>query len=310
MQKSIVWMEIAFALSVVPALAQDSETALASPAFTLEGRAVSSTNSLGTFTRIDAAGGYSFNSHWSLSVGAPYYFLRPSDSVSATTGTGPVSGLGNAYSQIRFTSPIGGVTYVSTLTGTAPTGDRSKGLSTGHATFDWSNYFERGIGRLTPFGEIGFANAISDTDYFLRPYTTSGFVTHLQGGGRYRFTRWMSLGVSGYALETAGQQTVVSRVVVAPAASANGVAANVSANGVGVAASGALNGKSPKRVFESAATTTGSASIARDEGATAVLLFPVARNTSLYAGYSRSVRFDLNTYFAGIGVNLRKPTGF
>jgi len=40
--------------------------------------------------------------------------------------------------------------YATSLTGSAPTGDSRKGLSTGHATFDWNNRLDHDIGPLTP----------------------------------------------------------------------------------------------------------------------------------------------------------------
>ena len=100
--------------------------------------------------------------------------------------------MGNVFSELRLALPSPLVNYVSTVTGTAPTGNRDQGLSTGHATVDWSNYVERGFGPVTPFGEAGIANAVSDTQFFVRPYTSYGFVTHAQGGARYRLVRWMT----------------------------------------------------------------------------------------------------------------------
>ena len=78
---------------------------------------------------------------------------------------------------------------------------------------DWSNYVDHRFGRFAPFCEIGFANSVSDTEFFIRPYTTSGFVTHAQAGARYRLASWINVNASGYAIEPAGQQTVISRVV-------------------------------------------------------------------------------------------------
>jgi len=141
--------------------------------FTFEGHLQRSSSQLGTVTRLDASAGYLLTKRWSLSFGVPYYFASP-------------NGVGNVFSELRFTLPNPALNYASTITGTAPTGDRNLGLSTGHATVDWSNYFERNFGRLTPFGEVGFANAVSDTPLFVRPYTSYGFVTHAQGGARYR----------------------------------------------------------------------------------------------------------------------------
>jgi len=230
--------------------------------FTFDAGVQGNTNDLGTVTRLDTAAGYQFNRHWSLDFVVPFYFISPSGTTTAFTGlTGSTQGLGNVYGQFRFTRLNPAVNYVATLTGTAPTGDRDKGLSTGHATVDWSNYFEHGFGRLTPFAEIGFANAVSDTQFFIRPYTTSGFVTHLQAGARYRLTRWMSLGGAGYDIEPAGQQTVVSRVVRVQKLPAKPNLSAVSTLPVSALAKGL-----GKPAFETTTVTTGSSSIARDRG--------------------------------------------
>jgi len=108
--------------------------------FTFEGRVQGSANSLGSVTRLDSSAGYQLSRRWSLSLGVPYYFVNPSSSTQASTGTGSFSGVGNVFSELRFALPNPAVNYVSTVTGTAPTGDRDQGLSTGHATVDWSNY--------------------------------------------------------------------------------------------------------------------------------------------------------------------------
>ena len=237
-------------------------------------------------------------------MGVPFYFIAPSSSVIASAGgtAGNTEGLGNVYSQVRFVLPKPVVNYVATLTGTAPTGDRGKGLSTGHATVDLSNYFDHAFGRLTPFAEIGFANAVSDTQFFIRPYTTSGFVTHLQAGARYRISRWASVGVAGYDIEPAGQQTVVSRVVTVKKASVNLPAA-------GNLPVAALTNRLGKPTFETTTVTTGSSGIARDRGYSGWVLFGSNRPVNLQLGYTHSASFKLDTLFFGVGVHIRKPLG-
>jgi hypothetical protein len=297
---SAVFLIFPIALNVC---AQDSEHV------TFDERVQGSANALGAVTKLDTSAGYIFNPHWSADVGVPFYFVSPSSSTTASTGASSVNGLGNVYAQIRFVLPNPALNYVSALTGTAPTGDRDKGLSTGHATVDWSNYVDHRFGRLTPFGEIGFANSVADTEFFIRPYTTSGFVTHAQGGARYRLARWMNVNASGYLIEPAGQQTVISRVVTvqkkttASSSSPTGPAATKNL------AAAASAGHSQKPVFETTTVTTGSASIARDRGYSTWLTLGSSRVFNLYVGYTRSTEYDLNTVFYGIGVSLRKAFG-
>lgn len=273
-------------------LAQDSAE---SGRFTFDAHMQGSSNSLGAVTRLDTSAGYLLTKHWSISFGLPYYFVNPSSSTQAYTGTGSFNGVGNVFSALRFELPNPVVSYVSTVTGTAPTGDRNQGLSTGHATVDWSNYFERAFGPLTPFGEIGIANAVSDTQFFVRPYASYGFVTHAQGGARYRLLPWISVGGSGYLIEPNGQQTVVSRVVTRHGP------ANVAVPG---SARGLL-----KRVFETESVTTGPADIARDHGVSTWAALGVQPSFNVYAGYTRSMSYSLNTVFFGVGFRIRRSLG-
>ena len=310
---------IALLLLSASLAAQNPEPQSSSRGFTFEGRVLGTSSSLGSVTRLDTAAGYIFGPHWSADFGVPFYFLNPSGSTQAAMGSNDTQGLGNVYGQIRLTLANPVLNYVSTITGTAPTGDRNKGLSTGHATVDWSNYFDHGIGHLTPFGEVGLANAASDTQFFVRPYTSYGFVAHAQGGARYRLARWLTAGASGYLLEPSGQQTVISRVTTIHSSSVLPPAVNSVVNGVGNSIGKGVgnigNGVGntvglTKRVFETQTVTTGPAGIARDYGLSTWLLFPVTPKFDFYGGYTRSTRFDLDTVFFGMDFRLRKALGF
>lgn len=267
--------------------AQTSEPSTSPRGFTFEEGLQGSVNSLGTVTRLDTAAGYNFSSHVSLAAGIPFYFVTPSASTTSTTRTQSGNGIGNVYARIRlsFSTPV--ADFASTLTGTAPTGDQSKGFSTGRATVDWSNYFERTISRLTPFADIGIANSVSDTPFFVRPYTTLGFVTHFDGGARFRLARIVNVSASAYTIEPSGQQTVVSRVV------------------HGQQASGATNNRG-HGVFETSQSTTGQSDIAKDHGFSTWLNVRPASSFDLYAGYTRSTQYSLDTVFFGVGVSLGK----
>ncbi|MGD0497434.1 MAG: hypothetical protein ABSC23_03255 [Bryobacteraceae bacterium] len=278
-----------------------------SSGFTFDASVQGSANSLATVTKLDASVGYSFNRHWQVDLGVPYYFVSPSSSTTAATGAEAVRGIGNAYAQIRFMLPNPLVNYVSTVTGSGPTGDRNKGLSTGHATVDWSNYFDRGFGPFTPFVEAGIANTVSDTPFFIRPFLTSGFVAHGQGGVRYRFAPWMQAGVTGYLIEPHGQQTIVSRVVTKKIQTSNStLPVNLPQNTPAATLVNGLLNNPNKPVFETTTVTTGSASLARDSGVSTWLLFGKSSGLNLQVGYTRSREYGLNTVFFGAGYNLRR----
>lgn len=282
------WCAVLFVLASLKIFAQGAESGDSSRGVTLYERFQGSVNTLGVVNQLDSSVGYNFNSHFAIDGGIPVYFVRPSSSTVTSTGTYSSNGIGNAYAQIHlnFANPV--VNFASTVTGTAPTGDKATGFSTGHATVDWSNYFDHSFSRLTPFANLGIANSVSDTMFFVRPYTTYGIVTHLEGGARYRLAHPVSVGVSAYAIEPSGQQTVVSRIVKQ-----------------GAAASG-TSGKPSHGVFETANLTTGSSDIVRDHGFSAWVQLQPASRFDLYAGYTHSAQYSLDTISFGVGFNLGK----
>ena len=265
--------------------AQGAESDDSSRGFTFYERFQGSVNTLGAVNQLDTSLGYNFNSHFGVDAGIPVYFVRPSISTMSTTGTSASNGIGNVYGQVRltFANPI--LNYASTVTGTAPTGDKATGFSTGHATVDWSNSFDHGFSSLTPFATIGLANSVSDTMFFVRPYTTYGLVTHVEGGARYRLTRILSVGASLYDIVPSGQQAVISRIV--------------KANQGTVTSSRKNHG-----AFETANVTTGSSDIAKDHGFSTWVQVQPVKTLSFYGGYSRSTQYSLNSVFYGVSLNL------
>lgn len=247
-----------------------------------------SVNTLGSVNELDSSVGYKFNSHFAVDAGIPLYFVRPSASTTTSTTVSSSNGIGNVYGQARLTLANPVLNFESTLTGTAPTGDQATGFSTGHATVDWSNYFDHSFSRLTPFANLGLANSVSDTAFFIRPYMTYGTVTHVEGGARYRLIARLSVAASAYAIAPTGQQTVVSRIVKAQNTP------------------GSPSSRSNGGVFENFHATTGSADIAKDHGFSTWAQFELARSIDLYAGYSRSTQYSLDTIFYGVSVNLGK----
>ena len=182
-----------------------------SDGFVVNERLRGSVNEFGVITKLDNAVGYNFNRHFGVDVGLPVYFVRPSDSYAAMLGAAR-NGIGNVYADLRFQAVNPAVNFASMLTATAPTGDKASGFSTGRPTYDWTNHFDRSFGRLTPFANVGIANTISDTPFFIRPFSTLGFVGHLEGGAEYRLVSQLSVGASAYDIAPSGQQRIVSRV--------------------------------------------------------------------------------------------------
>jgi hypothetical protein len=295
------------ALALAAAATSAAQSAAEHTGFTFYERLDGTHNQLGLFTRLDSTVGYNFNTHFGIDAGLPVYFVRPSDSASGTLGMSSVNGIGNAHFTGRLSFPNPSLDYVTSFTVTAPTGSESKGLSTGHVTYDWNNHFDHTFGRLMPYADVGLANEISDTPFFVRPFISHGFVAHLEGGALVRIVNHLSLGGSGYAIEPSGEQTIISRIndsSPAPATTTPTPATPAPSQGMGQGQGrGMGQGRTPG-VFEVVHKTVGTADIARDRGASAWVMVTPSPTVDFEIGYSRSTTYRLDTVFFGIGFNL------
>jgi len=247
-----------------------------------------SANSEGQVMSIDSSVGYVFSRHFGVDAGIPIYFVRGT-STTSTGGTTTTSnnGLGDAYLQLRlaFANPV--LNYKTVLTGTAPTGSSSAGLSTGHATYDWTNHIDHHFGRLVPFAEAGVGNSIPETFVFNRPFKSYGHDAHFQAGAGFQIADWLGVNASAYDIAPWGTQTVYSRLV-------------------GVGGPPILSGGGHGRVFNLANRTTGSSSLAADNGFSAGADISPGSVLDFSASYSHSVHFQLDTLSFGVGVNMSK----
>jgi hypothetical protein len=175
--------------------------------------------------------------------------------------------------------------YTSYVDVTAPTGDKDRGFSTGRVTADWTNRFSRRFSSVTPFASVGVANTISDTAFFTRPFTSLGLVSHFDGGATVDVSDVFRVGGSAYAVRASGEQRIVSKVIErarpAPA-----------------------QGRGRNRVFETQAEAVVPAEIANDHGVSGWFGVRPAQAWDFYAGYNRSVNYDFNSLFFGIGFRI------
>jgi hypothetical protein len=241
------------------------------------------TNSAGQVYEVGSSIGYTFTQHFGIDFGVPVYFVNAS---SSTTGSTSGSGVGNPSIDLHWKYPHPAVNYATALTGSAPLGDKNLGLSTGHATFDWTNHFDHGFNRVTPFFEAGFSNTTTDSRLFIRPYTTFGLNTHFRGGAEIAIWKCIGVGAAGYDIAPFGDQTVISRVVGPSVSTANG--------------SGAAHGRS----FNAGHETTGSASIATDNGFSTWVDASLNQYIDAEIGYTRSVHYDLNSISFSLGLKV------
>jgi hypothetical protein len=258
--------------------------------FTFFGALQGSTNSEAQINRLEARVGYNFNPKFAVDFGLPYYFVN-SNSSTASSLNGFRSGIGNAFVNFRLTPSLANWRYISSLTATAPTGDRDRGFSTGRVTFDWNNFVSRSVLRFAPFANLGVANTISDTNFFFRPFSSLGMVGHFEGGTCYRLNRLLSLGASAYSVVPSGKQKIYSRV-----------ARRQSDNPPPPASD--TPGQGRARAFETRAVIVDDPNLARDHGFSSWLTIYPASTVYLQAGYHRSVPYSLNSFFFGVGLQL------
>jgi hypothetical protein len=228
-----------------------------------------SSNAEGQVMLLDSSAGYVFGRHVLVDGGIPVYFIRAiTTSTSGTSTTNSFSALGDIYGQVRLSFPNPAVNFKTQLTGRAPTGSTTDGISTGHATYDWTNRVDRGFGNWTPFFEIGLADSIPDTFIYKRPFASYGELAHFQLGAQYRVAEWLGVAASAFDVVPWGTQTIDSRV--------------------------------------QKTKVTGGSNLAADNGFSVGADLSPARAIDFTVGYSRSTHYHLNTISFGVVINMRE----
>lgn len=265
--------------------------------FTFNGAIQGSANSNAQVNRLDASVGYNFSRKFGMDFGLPFYFVNSNLSTDPNLN-GFRSGLGNAFITLRATPTLTDWNYISSLTATAPTGDRDEGFSTGRVTVDWNNLISRSFSRFTPFANVGVANTVSDTAFFYRPFTSLGIVGHFEGGTSYRLHPSVSVGGSAYSIVPSGDQKIYSRVT-----KRQNTTTTQPSDG------SSMTGQGRARAFETNAVIVDDATLARDHGFASWLTIYPTSTMYVQTGYHRSVPYALNTFFFGIGLQLDSVYG-
>jgi len=247
-----------------------------------------STSSDGSILDLGFGTGYNFSHHFGVGVEVPYYFIGTPSSIKTKNPTAVSgNGIGNVTMALNFNYPGKLLNYGSTIAVGAPTGDEKKGLSVGHATWNFSNHFDHGWGNFTPFVDAGVGNSIADTRYFHRPYMTFGYNGSFDAGTKFDAGPF-TLSVKAYDIAPWGDQTVFSRVFRCP-------------SGTKCSASGT---STDRKGYKSASVQKGGASLTRDNGFNAAVGVNLQRYLDLEVGYTRSVPLDLNIFSFGINLDL------
>jgi len=171
-----------------------------------------SANETGTIVKSDTGLGYGVHRFVTLYGGVPFYFVHGSSTATSTAGPVSDAGLGNIYGGLRLSAGNAVLGYSSNVTVAAPTGDEDRGFTTGKVTVDWNNTVHGTHDLWSPYISAGFANTVSDTVFFVRPFASHGTVAHVDGGGTYRIAPALELGASLYTVRATGDQEIVSRI--------------------------------------------------------------------------------------------------
>ena len=247
-----------------------------------------STNSDGSVFDLGTGAGYNFSHHFGVSLGVPYYFVgTPSSIKSKNTQAVSGNGLGDFGADLKWLYPEKSATYASTVHLAAPTGDKKKGFSVGHATWNWTNHLEHAFDNFTPFIDAGVGNSILDSRHFQRPFMSFGYNAQFEAGTEIDAGP-ISLSGSVYDVAPWGPQAIISRVF--RCTSAN------KCSGTGTSTN--------RKGYLQSSVTSGGASLARDDGFNAGAEFKPARALDVEVDYSRSIPLRLNTFSFGIGVDL------
>jgi len=260
------------------------------PGMTLGAKFEGSNSNDGFVYDLGSAVGYNFSRHFGVDAGVPFYFVSTPSSIKKNNA-GAVSGIGvgTLFTDFRLNFPNPSLNFSSALHVTAPTGDRKKGLSTGHATWNVANHFDHAFGDFSPFLDFGAGNTVMDTRFFRRPFITFGYNAQFTGGIEYDPGKF-SFSASLYDVAPWGNQTVISRVFRC------GSSAKCNAGGT------TKNRKS----FTTASVSAGAADLVRDNGFNGGIDYRPAGYLDLEFDFSRSVPLQLNSYSFGIGVDLSR----
>lgn len=249
----------------------------------------STLNSQERLFKVDSNIGWDFNQHFGIYGGVPIYFVDvPSSKFTAEGNTVVVPGashnsFGNIYMGFDFRKPNPMVDYATALTLSAPTGSTKNGLSSGRANIDWDNRLQRTFNGFTPFFEGGLGNSVPDSLLFSRPFTSLGFITHLEEGGAYSLAKQFSVNASAYEIVPGGNQKIYSRLV----------------------ARGQIGKPGIKNVFQVLPFASGSG-LTRENGFNTWVEFEPDPVWDLAVGYTRSQTFGFNMFAFNLSMNVGK----
>jgi hypothetical protein len=172
-----------------------------------------STSNQGQFTILDSSVGYDFNQHVGIDLGVPYYFFRATPNLVPGERHFWDNRVGDPYGDLRLTFENRVLNYATVITLAVPVAETGA-FSTGRLGVNWFNHFDRPIGRLTPYVNIGISNGLLDTRLISQPFQifdsfrSLGFLADAEGGTTLRVANRLIVGGSYYTLQPSGTQKV------------------------------------------------------------------------------------------------------
>jgi hypothetical protein len=139
------------------------------------------------------------------------------------------------------------------------------------------------------FGNLGIGNTISDTAFFVRPFTSLGLNGHFEGGASLSLGPVVDISGSAYSVRAINTQRIISRIVDRPFTRGPGP-------GLGRS----------DRVFETSPEVRVLPGLVNDHGFAAWAGVNADSSLRFHAGYSRSASYDYDTLF--IGLEFRSGT--
>ena len=272
----------AFCLLCSVGLRAQATPAAENHGFTLFEEFRGSTSNQGQFTILDTSVGYDFNRHIGIDLGVPYYFFRATPNLVPGETHSWDNRLGDPYADLRLTFENRVLNYATVFTVAVPVAETGA-FSTGRLGLNWFNHFDRPIGRLTPYVNVGISNGLLDTRLISQPFQiydsfkSLGFLADGEGGMTLRVANRLIVGGSYYTLQPSGSQKVFA------------------ANGI--------------QNFFLLPNGTGSADLTHDRGYSAFLRFNPTRFMYIEPAYVHSLKFDQDAATVTVGFDLRALFG-
>ncbi len=142
---------------------------------------------------LGSALGYNFSRHFGVDAGVPFYFVTsPTSTKNSNPGAVSGIGIGSFFTDLRWNYPNKSLNYSSAVHLTAPTGDKKKGFSIGHATWNQSNHFDHAFGDFSPFVDAGRRRTLGKSDGH-QPRVPLRFGGQMQRQRQFHEPQWFHL---------------------------------------------------------------------------------------------------------------------